>query len=104
MTALYIGGMGSRERNYYTRLVLSYGFEEAAERVQELYLDGRKEEAKAALPEELLETVCLCGSPGTVKTRLAAYADAGVDTLLVNPIAPTLAERVEQLQTLAGAT
>jgi F420-dependent oxidoreductase-like protein len=104
ITALYVGGMGSRERNFYNRLVRSYGFEEAAERVQELYLAGRREEAKAALPEELLETVCLCGTPDTVKARLAAYADAGVDTLLVNPIAPTLAERVEQIQTLARAS
>jgi F420-dependent oxidoreductase-like protein len=103
MTALYIGGMGSRERNFYNRLVRSYGFENAAERVQDLYLAGHKEEAKAALPDELLETVCLCGTPDSAAERLRAYADAGVDTLLINPIAPTLAERIAQVRTLARA-
>jgi F420-dependent oxidoreductase-like protein len=101
MTALYVGGMGSREKNFYNRLVRSYGFEEAAERVQDLYLDGRKDEAKAALPDELLDTVCLCGTAETVADRLAAYAGAGVDTLLVNPIGATVDERVSALHTLA---
>jgi alkanesulfonate monooxygenase SsuD/methylene tetrahydromethanopterin reductase-like flavin-dependent oxidoreductase (luciferase family) len=85
-------------------LVRSYGFENAAERVQDLYLAGHKEEAKAALPDELLETVCLCGTPDSVSERLRAYADAGVDTLLVNPIAPTVEERIEQIRTLSRAS
>jgi F420-dependent oxidoreductase-like protein len=101
MTALYVGGMGSREKNFYNRLVRSYGFEEEAERVQELYLAGRKDEAKAALSDELLDTVCLCGTAQTVSDRLGAYADAGVDTLLVNPIGATVGERVDALHTLA---
>ena len=103
ITALYVGGMGSRESNFYNRLIGSYGFEQAAERVQELYLAGQKDEAMAALPEDLLDTVCLCGTPETVAERLRAYADAGVDTLLVHPIGPTLADRVSQLHTLARA-
>ncbi|WP_320671800.1 LLM class F420-dependent oxidoreductase [Patulibacter defluvii] len=103
MLALYVGGMGSRERNFYNTLVRSYGFGEAADRVQDLYLDGRKEEAMAALPAELIDTVCLCATPATVGERLAAYADAGVDTLLVNPIGETVDERLVQLEALARA-
>ena len=103
LMALYVGGMGSRERNFYNRLVCSYGFEAAAKHVQDLYLAGRKEEAMAALPGELLDTICLCGTPGTVGDRLAQYAAAGVETLLVSPLAETVEERLRQLSTLAGA-
>src|SRR5919206_42883 len=63
MLALYVGGMGSREKNFYNALVRRYGFEEAAHRVQDLYLEGKKEEAAAALPGELIDTVTLCGPP-----------------------------------------
>ncbi|MCK9250620.1 MAG: LLM class F420-dependent oxidoreductase [Solirubrobacteraceae bacterium] len=103
MTALYVGGMGSREKNFYNRLVRSYGFEDEAQTIQDLYLDGHKDEAMARLSDELIDTVCLCGTPDTIGERLAAFADAGVDTLLVNPIAQTVDERVEQLRVLAGA-
>ena len=103
MLALYVGGMGSRERNFYNRLVRGYGFEEAAQVVQDLYLDGRKEEAMAALPDELIDTVCLTATPETVGERLAAYERAGVDTLLVNPIGETVEERLTQLTALAAA-
>jgi F420-dependent oxidoreductase-like protein len=103
MTALYVGGMGSRERNFYNTLVRGYGFAEEAERVQELYLGGQKEAAKAALSDELLDTVCLCATPDTVGARLAAYAAAGVDTLLVNPIGASVEDRVRQLRAIAAA-
>ncbi|EHN10991.1 luciferase family protein [Patulibacter medicamentivorans] len=103
MLALYVGGMGSRERNFYNTLVRSYGFGEAADRVQDLYLAGRKDEAMAALPDELIDSVCLCATPDTVGERLAAYADAGVDTLLINPIGETVDERLTQLTALARA-
>lgn len=103
MTALYVGGMGSREKNFYNRLVSSYGFEDEARRVQDLYLDGRKEDAKAALSDELLDTVCLCGTPDAVAARLRAYEQAGVHTLLVNPIGPTVRHRIAQLHILADA-
>ena len=59
--ALYVGGMGSRKQNFYNQLVQRYGFEDAAREVQDLYLDGRKEEAAAALPAELIDAVSLCG-------------------------------------------
>jgi F420-dependent oxidoreductase-like protein len=99
--ALYVGGMGSRRQNFYKRLVERYGFEDAAARVQDLYLDGRREEAVAALPEELIDMVSLCGPRDAIAERLAAYRDAGVGTLIVSPTAPDLAGRLDQLRTIA---
>jgi F420-dependent oxidoreductase-like protein len=99
--ALYVGGMGSRRQNFYNQLVRRYGFEEPAERVQSLYLEGRRDEAAAALPGELIDTVTLCGPPERVRERLAVYRSAGVGTLLVSPMAWTFQERLEQLRTVA---
>src|SRR6185312_3817249 len=87
--ALYVGGMGSRKQNFYNALVRRYGFEDAAARVQSLYLEGRKEEAAAALPPELLDTVALVGPRDHVRERLAVYRDAGVGTLMISPMAWT---------------
>ena len=61
--ALYVGGMGSRKANFYNQLVQRYGFEDAAREVQDLYLEGKKDEAMAALPGELIDTISLCGPP-----------------------------------------
>ena len=99
--ALYVGGMGSRERNFYNELVRRYGFEDAAREVQDLYLEGRKEEAAAALPGELIDAVSLCGPPGAVRERLAVFRDAGVGTLIVSPMAWSLEQRREQLRLVA---
>jgi F420-dependent oxidoreductase-like protein len=99
--ALYIGGMGSREQNFYNQLVQRYGFENAAHQVQDLYLDGKKEEAAAALPDELIDMVTLCGPRDVVRDRLAAFRDAGVGTLIIGPTAWTPEERIEQLRTVA---
>jgi len=99
--ALYIGGMGSREQNFYNRLAVRYGFEEAARRVQDLYLEGKREEAGAALPDELIDLVTLCGPREHVRDRLAVYREAGVGTLMVTPMAWTAAERLEQLRLTA---
>jgi F420-dependent oxidoreductase-like protein len=99
--ALYVGGMGSREQNFYNRLVQRYGFEDAAREVQDLYLDGKREEAGAALPDELIDLVSLIGPRDVVRERLAVYRDAGVGTLMVAPIAWTADERVEQLRLVA---
>ncbi len=87
--ALYVGGMGSRKQNFYNQLVQRYGFEDAAKEVQDLYLDGKKDEAMAAIPDELIDTVSLCGPADQVRDRLAAYRDAGVGTLGVTPMAWT---------------
>jgi F420-dependent oxidoreductase-like protein len=99
--ALYVGGMGSREQNFYNALVRRYGFEEAAETVQSLYLEGRKDEAAAALPSELIDTVSVCGPPDHARERLAVYRDAGVGTLIVSPMAWTFEDRLEQLRLVA---
>jgi F420-dependent oxidoreductase-like protein len=99
--ALYVGGMGSRETNFYNRLVASYGFEDAARTVQDAYLAGRKAEAAAALPGDLIDAVTLCGPPDAVRERLGVYADAGVGTLMVSPTAASFEERRDQLRLVA---
>jgi F420-dependent oxidoreductase-like protein len=99
--ALYIGGMGSRDQNFYNTLVQRYGFEDAARTVQDLYLEGKKQEAAAALPDELIDLVSLVGPADRVRERLRAFADAGVGTLGVSPMAWTRDERIRQLRLVA---
>ena len=99
--ALYVGGMGSRKKNFYNALVRRYGFEEAAEEVQTLYLDGKKEEAAAALPDELIDTTTLVGPRDKIAERLAVYRDAGVGTLTVTPVAFDAEERKRMVRQLA---
>ncbi|MFN8133055.1 MAG: LLM class F420-dependent oxidoreductase [Solirubrobacteraceae bacterium] len=99
--ALYVGGMGSRDKNFYNALVCRYGFEDAARTVQDLYLEGKREEAAAALPAELIDLVSLCGPADVVRERLAVFQAAGVTTLMVSPMAWTADERLEQLRRLA---
>jgi F420-dependent oxidoreductase-like protein len=99
--ALYIGGMGSRRQNFYNALVRRYGYEDAAQRVQDLYLDGRKDEAAAALPGELIDAVTLCGPADVVRDRLAMFRDAGVGTLMISPMSWSLEDRRRQLRIVA---
>jgi F420-dependent oxidoreductase-like protein len=99
--ALYVGGMGSRKQNFYNALASRYGFEEAARTVQDLYLDGRRDEAAAAVPDALVDTVTLCGPADRVRERLAVYRDAGVGTLGVTPMAMAKGDRIEQLRQIA---
>ena len=98
---LYVGGMGSRKQNFYNQLVRRYGFEDAAQEVQDLYLDGKKDEAMAALPDELIDMVSICGPADHVRERIAAYREAGVGTLGVSPVAFTREERITQLRLIA---
>ena len=98
---LSVGGMGSREQNFYNQLVRRYGFDDAAQEVQDLYLDGKKDEAMAALPDELIDMVAICGPADHVRERIAAYRDAGVGTLGVSPVAFTREERITQLRLIA---
>src|SRR3954463_13699173 len=99
--ALYVGGMDSRKQNFYNALAVRYGFEEAARKVQDLPLDGKRDEAAAAVPDELVDTVTLCGPADRVRERLAVYRDAGVGTLGVTPVAGSKDERIEQLRLVA---
>ncbi|HEV3225716.1 MAG TPA: LLM class F420-dependent oxidoreductase [Acidimicrobiales bacterium] len=98
MAALYIGGMGARGRNFYNALVTRYGYEKEAAEIQDLYLSGKKQEAMAKVPAELLEKTSLCGSEGYIKERIAAYKEAGVTNLSITPFSPNPVEVVEKLK------
>jgi F420-dependent oxidoreductase-like protein len=104
--ALYLGGMGAKGRNFYHNLATRYGFGEVAGRIQELYLSGRKREAIDAVPDELVRGISLIGPRGFIAERLAAFAEAGVTTLLVGPMSADPGESmryVEQLLQLRPA-
>jgi len=81
MLALYIGGMGSRKKNFYNDLARRYGFEREAERIQDLYLDGKKSEAIAAVPERLADEISLVGPEERIRDRLAPWRESHVTTL-----------------------
>ncbi|RVW06366.1 LLM class F420-dependent oxidoreductase [Rhodococcus spongiicola] len=98
--ALYIGGMGAKGKNFYNDLACRYGYEEEAEKIQDLYLAGKKEEATAAVPDELVRAVSLIGTESFVKERVAAFEAAGVTTLTVAPLAADRAGRVAQVEKL----
>jgi F420-dependent oxidoreductase-like protein len=89
---LYLGGMGAKGRNFYHNVATRYGYGEVADRIQELYLAGRKREAIEAVPDELVRGLSLIGPRGFVAERLAAFAEAGVTTMLVSPLAADPAE------------
>jgi F420-dependent oxidoreductase-like protein len=101
LLALYVGGMGSKNKNFYNALVRRYGFEDAAEEVQNLYLSGKKDEAAAALPAELIDKTALVGPVDRVKERLELYREAGVGTLITTPIAPDMDGRRKMMRALA---
>jgi F420-dependent oxidoreductase-like protein len=99
--ALYVGGMGSRKQNFYNSLVQRYGFEAEAAEIQDLFLEGKRDEAMAAIPDALIDSVSLCGRKDRVRERLDAYRDAGVGTLGITPLAFTPEERLHQLRLVA---
>jgi alkanesulfonate monooxygenase SsuD/methylene tetrahydromethanopterin reductase-like flavin-dependent oxidoreductase (luciferase family) len=82
--ALYIGGMGARGQNFYNELAREYGFEEAAERIQDLFLDGKQRDAAAAVPDALVDELALVGPPERIADRLAAWRESGATTMLVS--------------------
>lgn len=92
--ALYLGGMGAKGRNFYHNLATRYGYGEVADKIQELYLSGRKREAIDLVPDELVRGMSLVGPRGFIVERLAAFAEAGVTTLLVSPMATDAEESV----------
>jgi F420-dependent oxidoreductase-like protein len=93
--ALYIGGMGARGKNFYNDLACRYGFEEAAKKIQDLYLGGKKDEAAAAVPDQLADEVSLVGPPARIRDRLAAWRESGITTMICG------LRQVEALRTLA---
>ena len=98
---LYLGGMGSRDTNFYVDLTHRFGFGEVADEVQSLYLDGKREEAYAAIPDELADATSLVGTEDQVRERIEAYDRIGVDRLIVSPIQPDPGEREHTLERLA---
>jgi F420-dependent oxidoreductase-like protein len=99
MYALYIGGMGARGRNFYNTVFARQGYPDAARLVQDLYLDGRKEEAAAALPDDFIDRVTLIGPPSYVRERIGVLRAAGITHLHVSPVAadvPKLLTRVKE--------
>jgi F420-dependent oxidoreductase-like protein len=100
--ALYVGGMGARGRNFYNDLARRYGYEKEAEYIQDLYLDGKKEDAAAAVPSDFLEKTTLIGPEGFVKERIAAYREAGVTVLNLIPVGPDPLRVIEQVKEWAA--
>ncbi|MCE2765085.1 MAG: LLM class F420-dependent oxidoreductase [Ilumatobacteraceae bacterium] len=96
--ALYIGGMGARDKNFYNTICKKYGYEKEAIEIQDLYLSGRKDEAAAAVPREMLANSNLVGPKSFIKERLAAFKEAGVTVLSVNPVGPDAAKTIETLK------
>ena len=101
--ALYSGGMGARGKNFYNDIVTRYGFGDEAKIVQDLYLDGKKKEAEAALPTDLLDGLVLAGPRSKVDERVAAFREAGVTYLEIVPHGPDPVRLVEQMRSILDA-
>jgi F420-dependent oxidoreductase-like protein len=99
---LYLGGMGSKKTNFYADLTRRFGFAEVADEVQSLYLEGKREEAYAAIPDELVDATAMIGTEDEVAERVKRFADAGVDRMIVSPMHGNQEENVRCLEKLAG--
>jgi F420-dependent oxidoreductase-like protein len=99
---LYLGGMGSRKTNFYVDLTHRFGFGEVADEVQALYLDGKREDAYNAIPDELVDATSLVGDEAEVADRLQRYVAAGVDRLIVSPINPEPDQRLHTIERIAS--
>jgi F420-dependent oxidoreductase-like protein len=97
MLALYFGGMGAKGKNFYNDILRAYGYEQIADEITDLYLAGKRKEAAALVPDELVGGMSLIGDEGFVKDRIAAYKEAGVTVLNVQPIGPNGLKDVEKL-------
>ena len=98
--ALYIGGMGAKSKNFYNTLFRQYGYDQEAEEIQDLYLEGKKKEAEALIPLDFLEATNLVGPESYVKERIEAYRASGVTNLQIMPVAddaPALVTKVKEL-------
>ena len=99
MLALYIGGMGARGKNFYNTYARSIGYEEAAEKIQNLYLDGKKKEAIAAVPDDLVDAVSLVGSEARIRDRFQIWKASKVGTMVLGAAQP---EAIRLMAELAG--
>ncbi|MGB1289065.1 MAG: LLM class flavin-dependent oxidoreductase, partial [Aggregatilineales bacterium] len=97
MLALYVGGMGAKNKNFYNDLARRYGFEAEAENIQNLYLSGKKMEAIVAVPDEMVDAVALVGDRARIKDRLQLWTDSDITTFnIMNP-----AEDIEVIRYMA---
>ncbi len=101
MTALYVGGMGAKGKNFYNNVFQRYGYEEEAEKIQDLYLQGKKDEAAALVPDDFLDATALVGDEGRVKDRIEAYRAAGVTHLQITPVGDNPLEIIEKVRAWA---
>jgi len=104
--ALYVGGMGHRTMNFHKEQMIKRGYGEAADRIQELYLAGRKAEALEEVPDDFLDEGALVGPPARIRERYRAWADAGITGLTVNtrqPEALELMADVADIQPMAAS-
>jgi F420-dependent oxidoreductase-like protein len=97
--ALYFGGMGARGQNFYNDVLRRYGFEQVADEIQDAFLGGDRKGAESMVPDALVEEISLVGDSGFVKDRIAAYREAGVTVLNVQPIGPN---GLRDVETIAG--
>ena len=95
--ALYIGGMGARNKNFYNSYVRNFGYEDLATKLQDLYLSGRKNEAQAAVPNELVDSVALVGPREHVRDQLARWKTSAVTTMLIGTSQPEALRTVAEL-------
>ena len=102
MTALYVGGMGARDRNFYNDLFCRYGYEAEAKEIQDLYLDGLKDEAAAKIPDEFLKASSLFGDEGFVRDQVQAYKASGVTALSINPVGHDPLAVIEKVKACAA--
>jgi len=100
MVALYVGGMGARDKNFYNELFASYGYEKEAAEIQDLYLAGKKQEAAAAIPQSFLDATSLVGPESFVKDRLVELKESGVNALNVALVGQSTSDRIATLDTL----
>jgi hypothetical protein len=96
-TALYVGGMGHRNKNFHNDMMVRRGYGEAAKRIQELYLAGRKVEAAEAVPDEYLDEGALVGPRARIQERWADWRDSGATGLILNGSTPETMEFMAQL-------
>ncbi len=96
--AFYVGGMGAKSKNFYNDLFKRYGWEEEAEKIQDLFLSGQRAEATAAVPDEYLDLSMLCGDEGYVRERIQVYADVGVTHLNIDPRGDRSLEVIEKIR------
>jgi len=101
--ALYVGGMGARSKNFHKDLMARQGFAEAAERIQELYLAGHKQEATEAVPDELVDLRALVGPPARIRQRYRAWADCGANGALIQATQDEIIDLMAEIADLPRA-